>query len=100
LRAREVLPQWPARAGFWLSAAGEALPYEPMSPGNDVIAGRLRLLRTLAHQRPKTKDQKPEDTVSSSLVHGPSSLVIVAPIKALLQPTLSPAEWDEASTRL
>ncbi|HJZ45570.1 MAG TPA: transcription-repair coupling factor, partial [Roseiflexaceae bacterium] len=76
------------------------LPDEPMSPGNDVIAGRLRVLRTLAHQRPKTKDQKPEDTVSSSLVHGPSSLVIVAPIKALLQPTLSPAEWDEASTRL
>src|SRR5262249_60893099 len=89
----------PPRASL-LFPAGPALPYEPMSPGNDVIAGRLRVLRTLAHQRPKTKDQKPEDTVSSSLVHGPSSLVIVAPIKALLQPTLSPAEWDEASTRL
>src|SRR4051794_13458349 len=37
LRAREDLCQWLDPATVLLFAAGDALPYEPMSPGNDVI---------------------------------------------------------------
>ncbi|MFL5559385.1 MAG: hypothetical protein ACJ794_12195, partial [Gemmatimonadaceae bacterium] len=47
LRAREDLCQWLDPDAVLLFAAGDALPYEPMSPGNDVIAGRLRVLRAL-----------------------------------------------------
>src|SRR4051812_7990925 len=48
LRAREDLCQWRDPDTVLLFPAGDALPYEPMSPGNDVIAGRLRVLRSLA----------------------------------------------------
>src|SRR3982751_5274794 len=44
LRAREDLCQWRDPDTVLLFPAGDALPYEPMSPGNDVIAGRLRVL--------------------------------------------------------
>jgi transcription-repair coupling factor (superfamily II helicase) len=103
LRAREDLCQWLDPSAVLLFPAGDALPYEPMSPGNDVIAGRLRVLRRLADGRPKTKDQRVpihERSQDPSLVLGPWSLVVVAPIKALLQPTLAPAEYAEASVRL
>ena len=46
LRAREDLCQWLDPDTVLLFPAGDALPYEPMSPGNDVIAGRLRVLRS------------------------------------------------------
>src|SRR5687768_7679371 len=38
LRAREDLCQWLDPDTVLLFPAGDALPYEPMSPGNDVIA--------------------------------------------------------------
>jgi transcription-repair coupling factor (superfamily II helicase) len=103
LRAREDLCQWLDPDTVLLFPAGDALPYEPMSPGNDVIAGRLRVLRAVASQRRTTNDERrttnDSDDASTSILRR-SSLVIVAPIKALLQPTLSPAERDEASVRL
>jgi transcription-repair coupling factor (superfamily II helicase) len=103
LRAREDLCQWLDPDTVLLFPAGDALPYEPMSPGNDVIAGRLRVLRALGDERRTTNDERRMTNGgddSSSFVLGPSSLVVVAPIKALLQPTLSPAERDEASIQL
>src|SRR6476659_11137047 len=51
LRAREDLCQWLDPNAVLLFPAGDALPYEPMSPGNDVIAGRLRVLRALGDGR-------------------------------------------------
>jgi len=102
LRAREDLCQWLDPEAVLLFQAGDALPYEPMSPGNDVIAGRLRVLAAL-QQEPRIKNQEPgvdnDDAGSRFSVLG-SPLVIVAPVKALLQPTLSPAERDQASMQL
>jgi transcription-repair coupling factor (superfamily II helicase) len=101
LRAREDLCQWLDADSVLIFPSSDALPYESMSPGNDVIAGRLRVLRRLEDERRKTKDERFDDAeASKSLVTGPSSFVIVAPIKSLLQPTLTPAEWTEATVRL
>jgi transcription-repair coupling factor (superfamily II helicase) len=47
LRAREDLCVWLGPESVLLFPAGDALPYEQMSPGIDVIAGRLRVLRQL-----------------------------------------------------
>src|SRR4051812_2424318 len=47
LRAREDLCQWLAPESVLLFPSSDALPYEHMSPGMDVIAGRLRVLRRL-----------------------------------------------------
>src|SRR5689334_453464 len=56
LRAREDLCLWLDPNNVLLFPAGDALPYEQMSPGADVIAGRLRVLRRLADHRPPTTD--------------------------------------------
>src|SRR6266545_8203146 len=97
LRAREALCLWLDPDSVLLFPAGDALPYEHMSPGADVIAGRLKALRSLRDKRDETRDVGDPDLLSpvSRL-----SSVIVAPIKALLQPTLSPAEWAAATVRL
>ena len=97
LRAREDLCQWLDPDTVLLFPAGDALPYEPMSPGNDVIAGRLRVLRAWGWGM---EDRRWEDVGSDPPSPIPDPLVVVAPIKALLQPTLSPAERDEASIQL
>ncbi|MBK9712346.1 MAG: transcription-repair coupling factor [Kouleothrix sp.] len=97
LRAREDLCQWLGPDAVLLFPAGDALPYEPMSPGNDVIAGRLGVLRTLNAERRTMKNLSDGD---SALSAQRSALVVVAPIKALLQPTLTPAEYAEASVLL
>src|SRR5215211_7502541 len=60
LRAREDLCQWLDPETVLLFPAGDALPYEPMSPGNDVIAGRLRVLRALGDGRWETGDRRQE----------------------------------------
>ena len=76
LRAREDLCQWLDPDTVLLFPAGDALPYEPMSPGNDVIAGRLRVLRALGDERRTTKDERrttSERDDSSSFVLRPSS---------------------------
>ncbi|HEU5098067.1 MAG TPA: transcription-repair coupling factor, partial [Roseiflexaceae bacterium] len=97
LRAREDLCQWLDSDAVLLFPAGDALPYEPMSPGNDVIAGRLRVLRRLGDGgwgiRDGAADSQPPTPNSAPLV-------VVAPIKALLQPTLALADWQEAGTHL
>ena len=99
LRAREDLCQWRDPDTVLLFPAGDALPYEPMSPGNDVIAGRLRVLSVLRTEgRGLSSPANNPDHSVLSPQH--SALVIVAPIKALLQPTLSPSERDEASIQL
>jgi transcription-repair coupling factor (superfamily II helicase) len=90
LRIREDLCHWLDSANVLLFPASDALPYEPMSPGIDMIAARLTVLRRLSEHRAQAN----QEDVS------PEPLVIVAPIKALLQPTLSPAEWRAASERL
>jgi transcription-repair coupling factor (superfamily II helicase) len=97
LRAREDLCLWLDPNDVVLFPAGDALPYEQMSPGADVIAGRLRVLRALGDRRWGTGD---EETSSHSPSPIPHPLVVVAPIKALLQPTLAPAEARAATLRL
>ncbi len=90
LRAREDLCEWLGDEQVLLFPSSDAMPYEPMSPGNDVIAARLRVLRALANsQEPGARS--PE---------GDPALVVVAPIKALLQPTLAPADLAAASVTL
>src|SRR5215510_11438765 len=51
LRAREDLCLWLDPDAVLLFPASDALPYEQMSPGADVIAGRLTVLRRLAETR-------------------------------------------------
>ena len=58
----------------------DALPYEHMSPDIGVVSQRLNVLHTLAHTS--------------------EPLLVVASIKALLQPTLTPAEVRFALRRL
>src|SRR5262245_29005574 len=60
LRAREDLSQWLAPESVLLFPAADALPYEPMSPGIDVIVGRLRVLRHLQDRRQETGDSGQE----------------------------------------
>jgi transcription-repair coupling factor (superfamily II helicase) len=81
LRAAEDLRQWRDPAAVLLYPSTDAMPYEHMSPGGAVLAARLRVLTALAEVRQV-----------SALSPQPSALIIVAPVKALLQPTLSPAE--------
>ncbi|MBS1966692.1 MAG: transcription-repair coupling factor, partial [Chloroflexi bacterium SZAS-1] len=88
LRAREDLSQWLDSERVLLFPASDAMPYEPMSPGNDVVAARLRVLKALGAG---------SEGVRTAEAH---PLVIVAPIKALLQPTMSPADYASASIRL
>jgi transcription-repair coupling factor (superfamily II helicase) len=97
LRAREDLCQWLTPEAVLLFPAADALPYEPMSPGNDVIAARLRVLRRL--QGPEIRGQGSGDPARPPTTD-PHPLVIVAPIKALLQPTLAPEEYAQATVRL
>src|SRR5581483_7825234 len=44
MRAREDLCQWLGPEAVLLFPSIDALPYEPMSPGIEVIAGRLQTL--------------------------------------------------------
>ncbi|MBP1466432.1 transcription-repair coupling factor [Candidatus Chloroploca sp. M-50] len=85
LRAAEDLRQWLGPEAVLLYPASDALPYEHMSPGAPVIAGRLRVIQRLA-------------AFDASQPTAP--LVIVAPVKALLQPTLTPTELARAMLAL
>jgi transcription-repair coupling factor (superfamily II helicase) len=83
-RLREDLCQWLGDEQVLLFPAADALPYEHMSVGDEVIAERLRVLQTLRAWRSKADD--PDRTAP----------IVVAPIKALMQPTLTPALLDAA----
>ncbi len=86
MRAADDLRQWLEPAAVSYYPASDALPYEHMSPGNQVISRRLRVLEALAARQHATERAGP--------------LVIVAPVKALMQPTLTPAELAEATLQL
>ncbi|WP_298816114.1 transcription-repair coupling factor [Chloroflexus sp.] len=79
-RAAEDLRQWLHPNQVWLFPAADALPYEHMSPGVDVIGRRLAVLRALQA--------------------GSLSGVIVTSVKALMQPTLPPADLMAATISL
>ncbi|NTV63916.1 MAG: transcription-repair coupling factor, partial [Oscillochloris sp.] len=86
MRAADDLRQWLGPEAVLLYPASDAMPYEHMSPGDEVIARRLRALQALDH--------------SARRLEGLRTPVLVAPLKALLQPTLGPQELAEASTVL
>jgi transcription-repair coupling factor (superfamily II helicase) len=86
LRAVDDLRQWLGPAWPLYYPASDALPYEHMSPGSQVIGQRLRVLQALAAWRAGAAPAEPP--------------VIVAPIKALMQPTLTLDELAEATLGL
>ena len=89
LRAADDLRQWLGPGAVLVYPASDAMPYEHMSTAPEVIGRRLAVLQRLADdRRPTTDDRRPT-------ADGP--LVIVAPVKALLQPTLTPVELARAS---
>jgi transcription-repair coupling factor (superfamily II helicase) len=78
LRAADDLRLWLGADAVWFYPASDALPYEHMSPGPLVLRQRLQVLQALQ---------------AGSAVPG----VIVATVKALLQPTLTPDELQRAT---
>jgi len=84
-RLREDLCQWLDDERVMLLPAADALSYEHMSQGAEVIAERLRVLQTLRRWRRSAGGERDP------------APIIVAPIKALLQPTLTPAELDRVA---
>jgi transcription-repair coupling factor (superfamily II helicase) len=109
LRARDDLCQWLGSERVLLFPAIDALPYEHMSPGPDVLAARLRALRALSVERWVSTPAIDAPTMSafavpaeidSALNPQRPALIIVAPVKALTQPTLTPAELADATTPL
>jgi transcription-repair coupling factor (superfamily II helicase) len=87
LRATEDLRQWLAPERVLLYPASDAMPYEYMAPDEHILGQRLRVLHALSALR-----QDPDNTTGAP--------VIVAPIKALLQPTLTPHDLEHATTSL
>jgi transcription-repair coupling factor (superfamily II helicase) len=83
MRAADDLRQWLGPERVLHYPAGDAMPYEHMSTAADVIGRRLRVLQALATAGDR-----------------PGQPVVVAPIKALLQPTLTPRELQEACFEL
>ncbi|HMO60311.1 MAG TPA: transcription-repair coupling factor, partial [Roseiflexaceae bacterium] len=80
-RAAEDLAVWLGAERVVLFPAADALPYEHMSPAADLVVGRLGVLRQLVDA-------------------AQSPMVIVAPVKALTQPTFSRADLAAATTRI
>jgi transcription-repair coupling factor (superfamily II helicase) len=68
-------------APVYLYPAADAMWYEHMSVGEDIIGARLRVLLAL-HARAADPDAPTKGGLP----------IVVAPIKALMQPTLSPAD--------
>src|SRR6185369_12939993 len=60
----------------------ETLPHERLSPSADTVGRRLAVLRRLTHPRARTGPGGPDDAGA-----GPLS-VVVAPVRALLQPQI------------
>ncbi|MCS6839684.1 MAG: transcription-repair coupling factor [Roseiflexus sp.] len=85
LRAYDDLRQWLSDDRVLIFPASDALPYEHMSTGSDILAARMRVLRRLAALTAENSAAQP---------------VIVAPVRALMQPTLTPAELHTGSIRL
>ncbi|WP_255604532.1 transcription-repair coupling factor [Oscillochloris sp. ZM17-4] len=96
IRAADDLRQWLGPESVLLYPASDAMPYEHMSPGDEVISQRLRALQMLNVECLMFNDPKQHSTLN--IQH--STLIIVAPVKALLQPTLTPEELAGASMSL
>ena len=96
-RAASDMCEWLGEDAVLHFPANDALPYEQMSPGPAVIAARLRVLGRLHGQGSGFGDQGSE-TQAQTLTPDPRTLVIIASVKALIQPTLTRDEWAEAST--
>ena len=95
-RAAADLCAWLGDTAVLHFPASDAMPYEHMSPGPQVIAGRLRVLARLS-----AENKKPSENATTAPATTPAGLiVIVASVKALTQPTLAPTEWAEASLGL
>jgi len=90
LRLADDLRQWLSPERVLHYPASDAMPYEHMSPGNDVIGRRLRALQMLGAA----------PTERAAADRQPAALVVVAPLKALLQPTITPAELAEGTVTL
>jgi transcription-repair coupling factor (superfamily II helicase) len=86
------LALWLDGGPVWHAQASELLPYEQATPDPTITGQRLEVLQLLANIGDGS------DIGSGSPVNGPP--VIVAPITALLQPTLPPSAWREAATHL
>jgi transcription-repair coupling factor (superfamily II helicase) len=83
IRFYDDLCQWlDEQPASLLFPAADALPYEHMSQGSEVIGDRLKVLQTL----------RTAPTGAASIPP-----IVVAPVKALLQPVLSPATFDAAT---
>ena len=96
LRAADDLRQWLGPEAVLLYPASDSMPYEHMSPGDEVVARRLRVLQVLNVECLMLNDPARHSTLN--IQH--SALIIVAPVKALLQPTLTPDELARASMAL
>lgn len=92
LRTVEDLRQWLTPERVLLYPASETLPYEPVAPAIDVLRQRMHVLQQIQAMR-----HLPQDSTSAHPAHPP---IIVAPVRALLQPTLTPAELASATIEL
>ena len=102
-RAAADLCEWLGDNQVLHFPSSDALPYEHMSPGPTVIAGRLRVLHALVaqiggRQEPGVRGQEAEAASRQPLA--PSPQVIVTSVKALAQPTLSRSELADGTTAL
>ncbi len=92
IRAYADLSQWLAPEQSILFPSNDALPYEHMMPDKALIGQRLQCMQRLAAMR-ISPTAVPDNAQSLPLI-------IVAPIKALLQPTLAPHDIDYATTHI
>ncbi len=90
-RAQSDLNAWLGPGAALIYPASDAMPYEQMSPAANVIAARLQVLQRLLPLR-RAADEPAAAPATP--------LVIVAPVKALLQPTLAPEELRAATLLL
>ncbi|HEU5013729.1 MAG TPA: transcription-repair coupling factor [Roseiflexaceae bacterium] len=97
-RAVGDLNQWLDTNTAMLFSASDALAYERMSTSAAVLAGRLRVLQhlqgTTDDGRRTTNDEQQASSVKRQ------APIIVASVRALMQPTLAPTEWNDAALRL
>ena len=99
LRAADDLRQWLGPAAVLLYPASDSMPYEHMSPGDEVIARRLRVLQMVNAEGVMVNEADPATNHSAFRIPH-SALIIVTSVKALLQPTLTPEELADASMAL
>jgi transcription-repair coupling factor (superfamily II helicase) len=79
IRLTEDLSLWLPQRPAYHFVANDAIPYEPMSASTESTAARLKALLALQSKAP---------------------CIVVAPIRALLQPTIAPADLAASSLHL